>query len=159
MVFTISSTFYPVCEKDENRQGLLAENSQKFSEENRDLLSPIRLGDGVRGQDVQRAPLWQKRDHFRRRGNWEVHVHHQGRASESLTDPTNGKETILAFHETGEHFGEMALLDGETAPANVTALVSTTILFIDSRGFATLLYNPQVNQALFKILSKRCRDA
>ena len=68
-------------------------------------------------------------------------------------------EIIFAFHETGEHFGEMALLDGETAPANVTALVSTTILFINSRGFATLLYNPQVNQALFKILSKRCRDA
>ena len=87
-----------------------------------------------------------------------MYIIKEGRVK-GLTDPTNGKETILAFHETGEHFGEMALLDGETAPANVTALVSTTILFIDSRGFATLLYNPQVNQALFKILSKRCRDA
>ena len=71
----------------------------------------------------------------------------------------NGRETILAFHEAGEYFGEMSLIDGETAPATVTALVPTVILFIDSRDFVRLLDNPQVNRALCKMLSKRCRDA
>ena len=87
-----------------------------------------------------------------------MYIIKEGRVKVSRILP-NGRETILAFHEAGEFFGEMALIDGETAPANVTALVSTTILFIDSRDFGSLLDNPQVNRALLKMLSKRCRDA
>jgi len=41
----------------------------------------------------------------------------------------NGKEMILAFHSEGEYFGEMALIDGGTTPASVTA-VKPTIIYV-----------------------------
>ena len=43
----------------------------------------------------------------------------EGRVKVSRLLP-NGKEMILAFHEEGEYFGEMSLIDGGTTPASVT---------------------------------------
>jgi CRP-like cAMP-binding protein len=53
----------------------------------------------------------------------------------------------------------MSLIDGETAPANVTAVVATTILFINRDDFSALLGNPKINSMFLKMLCKRCRDA
>jgi CRP/FNR family cyclic AMP-dependent transcriptional regulator len=69
----------------------------------------------------------------------------KGRVKASRTLP-NGREPILSFHQEGEYFGEMALIDGETAPANVTAVVATTILIIDRHDFSALLDIPQDQQ-------------
>ncbi len=81
-----------------------------------------------------------------------------GRVKASRTLP-NGRETILSFHQEGEYFGEMSLIDGETAPANVTAVVASTILIIDRHDFSALLEIPKINSMFLKMLCRRCRDA
>ncbi|MDA2938356.1 Crp/Fnr family transcriptional regulator [Acidobacteria bacterium AH-259-A15] len=87
-----------------------------------------------------------------------MYVIKEGRVKVSRILP-NGRETILTFHQAGDYFGEMSLIDGETAPATVTAVVPTTILFITHRDFSLLLENPKVNRTLLEMLCKRCRDA
>jgi len=71
----------------------------------------------------------------------------------------SGKETILAFHDAGEFFGEMSLLDGGTTPASVIAVSATTILSLSRRDFRNLLTIPAVNEALLRMLCQRCREA
>ena len=41
----------------------------------------------------------------------------------------------------------------------MTAVVATTILFIDERDFSSLLDNTRVNGAVLKMLCTRCREA
>ncbi|MEE8584468.1 MAG: Crp/Fnr family transcriptional regulator [Acidobacteriota bacterium] len=82
-----------------------------------------------------------------------------GRVKVSRLLPS-GKEMILAFHEPGEYFGEMALIDGGTTPATVTAVVNTSIYSLGATKFRQLLAdNPKINQTLLKMLCTRCRDA
>ncbi len=71
----------------------------------------------------------------------------------------NGKEMILAFHEAGEYFGEMALIDGGTTPASVTAVLPTTIFVMGAKEFSTLLEHPKTNRVILRTLCNRCRDA
>lgn len=71
----------------------------------------------------------------------------------------NGKEMILAFHEVGEYFGEMALIDGATAPASVTAVLPTIIFVIGAKEFGYLLEHPKTNRVILTTLCDRCRDA
>ncbi len=71
----------------------------------------------------------------------------------------NGKEMILAFHEEGEYFGEMALIDGKTSPATVTSATSTTIYVLDKTSFHTLLNQDTINREILINLCGRCRDA
>ena len=63
-----------------------------------------------------------------------AYVVKEGRVKVSRMLPS-GRETILAFHETGEYFGEMSLIDGKTAPATVTAVVPSSILSIGQSEF------------------------
>ncbi len=71
----------------------------------------------------------------------------------------NGKEMILAFHEPGEYFGEMALIDGGTTPATVTAVLPTTIYVMGAREFNFLLEHPKTNRVILRTLCRRCREA
>ena len=71
----------------------------------------------------------------------------------------SGREVILAFHPAGDYFGEMALIDGETEPATVTAVASSAILSLDRARFLALLQRPPFALALLRELCKRCRDA
>ena len=87
-----------------------------------------------------------------------MYVVHEGRVKVVRQLPS-GKETILAFHDGGEFFGEMSLLDGGTTPASVIAVAPTTILSLSRRDFRNLLTNPKVNEALLRMLCQRCREA
>jgi CRP/FNR family transcriptional regulator len=87
-----------------------------------------------------------------------MYVVRQGRVKVVRQLPS-GKETILAFHDAGEFFGEMSLLDGGTTPASVIAVAPTTILSLSRRDFRTHLANPKVNDALLRMLCQRCREA
>ncbi|WP_333655993.1 Crp/Fnr family transcriptional regulator [Dissulfurispira sp.] len=55
----------------------------------------------------------------------------------------DGKEHILAVHKTGDFFGEMALLDGKTAPATVIAMEDTDILIMSRKDFEESLLKKQ----------------
>ncbi len=70
----------------------------------------------------------------------------------------NGKETILAIHRQGDFFGEMALLDGKTSPATVSAMEDCRIVSITSGDFHRfLMTNDKVVQQIIQVLCSRLR--
>jgi CRP/FNR family transcriptional regulator len=71
----------------------------------------------------------------------------------------SGREVILAFHPPGDYFGEMALLDGQTLPATVTAVTATTIILLGRAQFLGLVQQPPFAMALLRTLCARCRDS
>lgn len=72
----------------------------------------------------------------------------------------DGKEIILDTLSTGEHFGEMALLDGMSRSATVEALTAVKVLLIDRASFLRLLQqSPKTLENLLKELSRRLRQA
>jgi CRP/FNR family transcriptional regulator len=87
-----------------------------------------------------------------------MYVVREGRVKVSRWLPS-GREVILAFHPTADYFGEMALIDGQTLPATVTAIVPTTILSLGRARFNELLHQPTFAAALLRALCARCRDA
>jgi CRP/FNR family cyclic AMP-dependent transcriptional regulator len=71
-----------------------------------------------------------------------------------------GQEHILAIHKKGDFFGEMALLDGKTAPATVIALKDGRICLISREVFIHLIMaNPQVMNGIVGMLCMRLRQA
>ena len=71
-----------------------------------------------------------------------------------------GREVILAIITTGDFFGEMSLLDGETRSANVMTLEETQVLVLNRDDFmATLEQYPRVSIQLLKELTIRLRKS
>lgn len=87
-----------------------------------------------------------------------MYVVKSGRVKVSRWLPS-GREVILAFHPAGDWFGEMSLLDGETVPASVTAVVPTTILSLHRSRFVALMAQPAFSLALLRTLCARFREA
>jgi len=70
-----------------------------------------------------------------------------------------GKETILAIHQPGDFFGEMALLDGRTSPATVSAMEDCRIATIYNADFQRLLMgNEKVVRQIIQVLCTRLRQ-
>jgi CRP/FNR family transcriptional regulator len=70
-----------------------------------------------------------------------------------------GKETILAIHQAGDFFGEMALLDGKTSPATVCAMEDCRIATISHADFQRLLLtNGKVVRQIVQVLCTRLRQ-
>jgi CRP/FNR family cyclic AMP-dependent transcriptional regulator len=70
-----------------------------------------------------------------------------------------GKESILAIHRTGDFFGEMALLDGKTAPATVSAMEDAKIISLSGADFHKyLLHNQKVMLQIIQVLCARLRQ-
>jgi CRP/FNR family transcriptional regulator len=87
-----------------------------------------------------------------------MYVVREGRVKVSRWLPS-GRELILAHHDAPEHFGEMALLDGHTAPATVTAATRSVILSLSRIRFDELLQKPHFTRTLLDELCARCRAA
>lgn len=72
----------------------------------------------------------------------------------------DGSEQIIAIHLAGSFFGEMALLDGKTAPATVIAMEDSVIGIINKDDFETyLLKNEKIQMEIYKTLCFRLREA
>ncbi len=72
----------------------------------------------------------------------------------------DGKEHILAIHKKGDFFGEMALLDGRTAPATVIAMEDSRVQLIARENFEKyLLKNEKVMTQLVTMLCTRLRES
>lgn len=72
----------------------------------------------------------------------------------------DGKESILAVHGPGQFFGELALLDGKTAPATVSALESSRVALLNRADFRDLLFTqPKFLEGILGIFCARLRDA
>ncbi|MBZ0198918.1 MAG: Crp/Fnr family transcriptional regulator [Ignavibacteriaceae bacterium] len=72
----------------------------------------------------------------------------------------DGKEVILTILGDSDFFGEMAILDGLTRSANVTAMEDAELFIIQRKDFLDLLrLHPEVSIALLQELTQRLRAA
>ena len=77
-----------------------------------------------------------------------------------LKHASSGKEFIIAFFDTGEMFGEVAVFEGKSYPASAQALTETKVLAIKKKDFLSFLSNrPQVALQIISVLGGRLRDA
>ncbi len=73
---------------------------------------------------------------------------------------SDGREVILALLASGDFFGEMSLLDGESRSANVVALENTKALTLNMEDFLTALeMYPKVAINLLRELAVRLRKS
>lgn len=81
----------------------------------------------------------------------------EGKVKVFLSDE-EGKEVILNIQETGEYFGELALLDEEPRSASVMTLEPSRLMVISKRDFQRcLLDNPELSLKLIRYLAQRVR--
>jgi CRP/FNR family transcriptional regulator len=66
-----------------------------------------------------------------------------------------GKEIILAIHQSGDYFGEMSLVDGKAASATVVAMEDSTVAIISKDDFYYLLHNQK--KILLSLLLTFCQ--
>lgn len=72
----------------------------------------------------------------------------------------DGKEVILTIMNESDFFGEMAILDGFSRSATVTALEESKLFIVQRNDFLTLLKNhTEVSIALLQELTQRLRAA
>ena len=72
----------------------------------------------------------------------------------------DGKEVILTILGESDFFGEMAILDGLSRSANVTAMEDSELFIIQRSEFLELLnVHPEVSVALLQELTQRLRSA
>lgn len=70
----------------------------------------------------------------------------------------DGKEIILAMHQSGSFFGEMSLIDRKTAPASVIAAEDSLIAIISRQDFFSILsMQDKVTMNLLEIMCERLR--
>lgn len=79
-------------------------------------------------------------------------------------DPTVGEEVMksvpLAWRRDGEHFGEMALIDGEPRMADVVTVEPTVLLKLGRDDFLRCLASsPKISLSVMGSLAKRLRQA
>ncbi|MEW6584698.1 MAG: Crp/Fnr family transcriptional regulator [Nitrospirota bacterium] len=71
-----------------------------------------------------------------------------------------GKEIILAFHQTDDFFGELSLIDGKTTPATVTAIEESLIAIISRKAFYSILSSrAKVLEKILHIMCARLRES
>jgi CRP/FNR family cyclic AMP-dependent transcriptional regulator len=72
----------------------------------------------------------------------------------------DGREVILIILNDSDFFGEMAILDGLSRSANVTAMEDSELFIIQRNDFIALLQtHPEISIALLKELTQRMRAA
>ena len=114
--------------------------------------------------------LFQRRTKRRRLDKGQVIIHrsdyggalyiiHEGSVNVTHAD-SNGKEVIICVLRAGDHFGEVALLDGEPRSADVIAREPCEMSMMQKRDFDYLLDStPALAMNLLKGLCQRLRQA
>lgn len=87
-----------------------------------------------------------------------MYIVYEGRVKVSRWLP-DGREVLLAFRGPADFFGEMALIDGHSPPATITAVAASSILSLSRPSFRDLLTRPAFAEALMRTLTARCREA
>ena len=77
------------------------------------------------------------------------------------TQPKTGRRTVLSILRPGEHFGEMALIDGSPRSATAVAVQDNTkLVILDKAKFLYLVQQqPEFAFAMMETLSQRIREA
>lgn len=72
----------------------------------------------------------------------------------------DGREVILTILNESDFFGEMAIIDGLSRSANVTAMEDSELFIIQRNDFISLLQShPEISISLLKELTSRMRAA
>jgi CRP/FNR family transcriptional regulator len=72
----------------------------------------------------------------------------------------DGKEILLAIHQSGDFFGEMSLIDGKTSPATVITTENSTAAILSKKDFYSLMETQKkVLDNLLLILCSRHRES
>ena len=72
----------------------------------------------------------------------------------------DGKEVILTILNESDFFGEMAILDGMSRSANVTAMEDSELFIVQRSEFLEMLHShPEISVALLQELTNRLRSA
>jgi CRP/FNR family transcriptional regulator, cyclic AMP receptor protein len=134
-------------------------------EKHQDLLKTISLFVDLDAQELARVAAV---CHVRTFANREVVVT-QGEDAQALfaikrgrlkvvSCGPDGRDTVLGLMSEGEVFGEVALIDGGTRSATVTAIEPCELLVIERGQFLALLgESPAISIKLLVVLSKRLR--
>ena len=81
-----------------------------------------------------------------------------GRLKVTWNDEEGG-EVLLSILESGDVFGEIALLDDRPRSATVTAMEDCELLVVERRGFRALLLEvPNLAVNLLQVMARRMRD-
>lgn len=77
-----------------------------------------------------------------------------------FVDSPDGREVVLTHLQTGEFFGEMALFEGDTRSASVSALTETELVVLARADFLTVLtHDFSLTKKILATLSARLRRA
>ena len=77
-----------------------------------------------------------------------------------FVDSPDGREVVLSHLQTGDFFGEMALLEGESRSASVTALTDCELgVLARAEFFAVLARDFSLTRKILQTLSARLRKA
>ena len=90
----------------------------------------------------------------------EMFIVYSGRVK-LYTQPKAGRRTVLSILKPGEHFGEMALIDGSPRSATAVAVQDNTkLVVLDKAKFLYLVQQqPEFAFAMMETLSQRIREA
>jgi len=78
----------------------------------------------------------------------------------ALKHSSSGKEFIIAFFESGEMFGEVAVFNNQPYPASAQTVEETKVLAIKGADFLSFLSaRPQVALTIINVLGGRLKDA
>src|SRR5687767_1387926 len=81
-----------------------------------------------------------------------------GQVKVSVSSP-EGQEAILVMLDTGESFGELALLDEQPRSATIEATRPTEVLVMRREEFHRMIHqHPDVSLSLLRVMTKRLRD-
>jgi CRP/FNR family transcriptional regulator, cyclic AMP receptor protein len=81
-----------------------------------------------------------------------------GRVKISLANP-EGKELVLNYIEAPGHFGEMALVDGQTRSSDAIAVTDVELFSLDGKDLsAAIQVQPKLALSLIATLSRRLRQ-
>ena len=77
-----------------------------------------------------------------------------------LKHASSGKDFVIAFFESGEMFGEVAVFEDRPYPASAQSITDTRVVGIKKESFLSFLVSrPQVSLSVIKILAERLRTA
>jgi len=78
----------------------------------------------------------------------------------SLVRESGGARRTIAELEPGDHFGEMAIIDGSPRLTTAVSQTDSLLLVLDRSGFeSTIRDYPDVAFNIFRQLTERVRDA
>ncbi|MCB9059191.1 MAG: cyclic nucleotide-binding domain-containing protein [Calditrichae bacterium] len=83
-----------------------------------------------------------------------------GRVKVYATSDESGQQIVLSYLENGDHFGEMALISGETRSASIVAVTDVEVWKLSKPIFDELIMrNPSITLTLTHLLTQRLKEA